>query len=119
MVTMLPQSETSNKTIKLGDDGELQTEKFCSNCGSRNTLKANYCLNCGVSFTDPSAALVPVPNRAESLDESQTVRKNSDQPNNSLYPEWYPWMMPGGMIFILILGSIFKAIVLGFWKIFK
>jgi hypothetical protein len=42
------------KLAQYGDDGELRSEKFCTDCGSINSASAESCINCNTSFSTKS-----------------------------------------------------------------
>jgi len=60
---------------RIGDDGELQREKFCVHCGMANARSANYCAYCGASLTANKWVRPPTPN--EPLYTARPIRSNT------------------------------------------
>lgn len=85
---------TPNDQSQIGDDGELQCEKFCVRCGTVNILRANYCSNCGTAFETDNTnfpinpqAINELPN-AYATDErwGSVLGNRSQTTNNLLHP---------------------------------
>lgn len=90
---------------------------FCTKCGARNSLEANYCLKCGNQLENEEETRIAPARKKISIDDSEEHEREifSISPTLLFVKIGYGLAVLGGLLLVAVLGVLYNTLKIPTW----